>query len=243
MSAISLDDLMAELNGDDSKDAPEAEKVEETVTETPEPEKPVGDTPKEEDPLEGLLVGEDPQPQPEPVKPKRGRPKGSTNKKKTPAKAETTEASKTETVEETKVESEEAKAIEAATVPNNSADNAEATVVVNADASAEGEPKDIYILSEAQIFNGHVYRRGQKITFRKGDKFYNSQTDRNGDNWLDVVDDPEAQYAKFGRLIVQPDRWAGIPIGSTENISHPGLALALAAIAQAEHDRNGVPFN
>lgn len=237
----SLDELMAELQAGEvvkptetAKEEPvkaqvEAPKVEAPKVETPkekavEPEAPA-EVKVETDPLEGLLVGEAVVPEPEPVKKRRGRPaKSATAKKEAAVEA----APETKTVEVK--------------------DATPAVQVTEEDIKAEiapeapAVPKDIYILAEAQIFNGHVYRRGQKITFTVGDKFYNSQFDREGKNWLDIVDDLEAQYAYFGRVIVEPDRWSGIPLGSTEGVQHPGIALALAKIAQEEYERNGTPF-
>lgn len=197
------------------------------VADTPDPE-PETTPEKVEDPLEGLLVGEsetlDPEPIPEaPVKRKRGRPA----KSATPKKDETP----TKKSEETKPDSEtEPEVVQA------SEEEIKAEV-------APAKPKDIYITADTQIFNGVPYRRGQKITFTVGDRFYNSQYDRDGKNWLDFVDDLDAQFAYFGRVVVEPNHWSGIPIGSTEGISHPGIALALAKIAQEEYERNGTPYN
>lgn len=110
-------------------------------------------------------------------------------------------------------------------------------------AASTSEPIDIYILKDSQIIDGNIYHRGQKITFVKGDKFYQSQTDRFGKNWLDIVDDVEAQYAYFGRQIVEAHKWSGIPMGSLDGIEHPGLALAINNFAREELERNGKPFN
>lgn len=250
----SLDELMAELRAGEvvkstetAKEEPVTETVEAPKVEAPKVETPKVETPKEEkaveseapaevkaetDPLEGLLVGEAEVPEPEPVKKRRGRPAKSAATKK----------------EAAVVAAPETKTAEVQTPPvtiKDTAPTVEATEeAIKAEIAPEAPavPKDIYILAEAQIFNGHVYRRGQKITFTVGDKFYNSQFDRAGKNWLDIVDDLEAQYAYFGRVIVEPDRWSGIPLGSTEGVQHPGIALALAKIAQEEYERNGTPF-
>jgi hypothetical protein len=230
----SIEDLLAELNGESKNTASEYAKETTEVETTETVETPETDTSVVDD----LLIGSVEVPEPQPVK-KRGRPKGSTKK--------AAEAKSPEPVVETP---EIEVSVETAEVSEPSTPVSEATVATNVitinedtNLTSEYKPKDIYILAEAQILNGHVYRRGQKITFVKGDKFYNSQLDRNGFNWLDIVDDLDAQYAKFGRVLVQPDSWDGIPIGSTENIDHPGIALAVSKLAQEEYKRNGVPFN
>lgn len=255
MSDVSIEALMAELESDDTPETPEAdaetpepEKVEEPVAEevVPEPEKTA--EVESEDPLEGLIVGATEEPKPSPKK--RGRPKGSTNaKKKAEAVVEAVveEVTTSETdVDDTPMALAFEQIIVTPTpqpVNTNTATVSTPKVTSKKDTADSVGSKDIFILSDTQILNGHVYRRGQKITFQKGDKFYNSQTDRHGNNWLDLVDDPEAQFAYFGKLIVQPDHWTDTPLGSTAGINHPGLALALAKIAQEEFERNGTPFN
>ncbi len=251
MSDVSIEALMAELESDDTPETsevvtetPEPEKVEEPVAEevVPEPEKTA--EVESEDPLEGLIVGATEEPKPAPKK--RGRPKGSTNAKK---KAEAVVEAVVEEVQaaETPETSEDDTPMALTPTPQpvnvNTATVSAPKVVTKKVTADSAVSKDIFILSDTQILNGHVYRRGQKITFQKGDKFYNSQTDRHGNNWLDLVDDPEAQFAYFGKLIVQPDHWTDTPLGSTAGIDHPGLALALAKIAQEEFERNGIPFN
>lgn len=265
MSDASLNDLLAELNSDSS--AEETPVVEETKTEetaddldallagsseTKDEEAPA-EPQKGEDALDGLLVGEKPEPLPEPVKKPRGRPKGSTTKAKTAAAKKAEEPTPVVTEEapaDTPVVDAEPQV--APVQPDNSANTTSAVIspkiTIN---NTVGEPKvqtgdsetrDIYLETDAQILNGHVYRRGQKITFKKGDKFYNSQTDRNGKNWLDHIDDLDYQYAYFGKIIALP-KWDELPLGSTEGIKNPALALLVAKIAQEEYERNGVPYN
>lgn len=258
MSDASLDDLLAELNGTDSDAPAETPEADETpmALSTPEPEAAADEKVEESaeataDPLEGLLVGEKEEPQPEPVKKPRGRPRGST-KAKTAAKK--VEEEKPADVQD---ETPATPVVEAPSQPDNTASASDGTVNIESvsinapvavgalptGSTSIGQSRDIYLVADSQIFNGHIYRRGQRITFTKGDKFYNSQTDRNGVNWLDHVDDLEWQYAHFGRILVKPDTWDETPIGSTEGIHHPGLALAIAQAAQLEIKRNGVPFN
>lgn len=243
-----IEELLNDLGLSDdlaSEELPTEEVVEEAEVDTPAV---LDDTI-----LDDLIETEkETEPLPEPVKPRRGRPKGSTNKKKVetakeepkvePVKEEPKVETKEEVVEEVPVNVPEEETVEE--VKTETADeNVEEQVKPVRVATTSTEARDFYILSECQIINGHPYRRGQKITFTKGDKFYESQTDRNGNNWLDLIDDYEAQYAHFGRVMVEPDRWSGIPFGSTEGIDHPALALAISNFAKSEIERNGQPFN
>lgn len=271
MSDASLNDLLAELNGGSNDEATaEAPKDEasagdlesllgndeevkdEAKPETAKPETAKPDDAKAEDPLAGLLVGEKEEPQPEPVKKPRGRPKGSTKAKTAAAKkAEEPAAAEAPTPVVTDEAPQPAPVVE----PDNSTPSANGIVIDNVDSltsftigkavedSLAPKSRDIYLVADSQILNGHVYRKGQKITFTKGDKFYRSQTDRNGNNWLDHVDDPDYQWSYFGRIVVRPDNWEGTPFGSTEGITNPALILAIAQIAQEEYKRNGVPYN
>lgn len=246
--SVDLDSLLAELNGT-PKDEPT-----EVSTETEEGVPAVLDTSLDTptvDPLEGFLVADeaaDPEPLPEPVqKPKRGRPR-----KAAPKKVEEVEEVEevpdetekvTETVpEETKVEDSvgDAVVVETETTVETSQDFKDTTPDFK---DTIGSEKTFYILKATQIINGHPYQRGQKITFNYGDRFYNSQTDRNGTNWLDTLDSYEAQIAHFGSILFEPDTWSGIPIGDTTTIEHPGLAIAVARIAREELERNGTPLN
>lgn len=217
----SLDDLMAEL-GIESTDTSEKSSTEKVEVQ----EEVAAVAEAKTDPLEGLVVGATEVPEPAPVKKPRGRPA----KKAAAPKAEPVE------VVEVPVEPTAPEPVEVATV------EAEVTEVPTK-ADEAGEVRDIYILQDSQIINGAIYRKGQKITYTVGDKFYNSQTDRNGDNWLDLVRDPEAQYAYFGRLVVEADHWSGIPLGSVDGINHPGLALAISKFAREEYERGGAPLN
>jgi len=223
-----LDALLAEL------DAP-------TKVETPTEEVVVeNDTPAV---LDDLLIGEEKVEEPAPVK-KRGRPKKEKVEEPVTEKEIVPEDAVKESVEEviSEVVAEIATVVEESIV-NDVPRNSSGLPLVPEGVSTEvSEPQDIYILNDAQIINGNTYRRGQKITFTVGDKFYHSQTDRNGVNWLDFVRDPEAQYAYFGKILVEADQWSGIPLGSVEGITHPGIALAVSKYAQEEYKRNGKPF-
>lgn len=228
------DELLAMLSG--MKDDTTEDSGTPAVLETPAAEEtPAEVKTEDEDPLAGLLVGENSEEEPPaPVKKPRGRPKGSTKAKTAAKKVEEKVA---EEISEPVVEAEKS------TEPVDEASTDVVSGETDENTLADGATRDIYILSDAQILNGHTYRLGQKITFTVGDKFYNSQFDRDGKNWLDHIDDPAYQYAHFGRLIVRADSWDGVPFGSTEGINNPALALAIAKIAQEEHERNGRPFN
>lgn len=223
----SIEELMAGLGISGLDEEPKKEEPQETTPAEKEEVTPA-------DVVEELLVEVKDEPLPEPAKKRRGRPPKA--KSEEPPKEEKVEAkSEVEITPVPEVTSEE---------PTNESEveSVDAVEATNND-NILSEEKDIYILQDTQIINGEIYRRGQKITFRKGDKFYLSQTDRNGNNWLDYVDDPEAQYAYFGKLIVEADNWTGIPIGSIEGINHPGLALAISEFAKKEYERNGKPLN
>lgn len=55
------------------------------------------------------------------------------------------------------------------------------------------------------ISSGQVSRRGQTVTVTAG--LLEANRDRNGVSFVDFVDDPEAQQARYGQVIFQRGPW------------------------------------
>jgi hypothetical protein len=72
-----------------------------------------------------------------------------------------------------------------------------------------GETLLLHFVEDGFIACGEVWQTGQELEFEIGGKAYNQQFDRNGNSWLNLVDDEEAQWAKFGKLMFRRGPFRG----------------------------------
>ena len=56
---------------------------------------------------------------------------------------------------------------------------------------------------------GNVWYRGQELRIVKDGPEYNSTIDRNGNTWLDMLDDDQTQYRRFGKKMFARGPWPG----------------------------------
>jgi hypothetical protein len=103
---------------------------------------------------------------------------------------------------------------------------------------AKGETLLIHFLEDGMTFSGQVWYRGQEVEFEVGGKAWEQQKDRNGKSWLDMVDDIDAQFARYGKQMFARGPWRGKPWGDFSHISNPEERAEAEAAALAEARRN-----
>lgn len=81
---------------------------------------------------------------------------------------------------------------------------------VEASAGASG-PEDgtilLHFVQDGFTISGAVYYRGQELEFDVPSLAYEQQKDRNGDSWLDFVDDPAEQIKRYGKHYFSRGAW------------------------------------
>lgn len=100
-----------------------------------------------------------------------------------------------------------------------------------------GETILLHFLEDGVTLGGVVWYRGQEIEFVVGSEAHQQQFDRVGKSWLDLVGDPEAQYARWGKRMFAPGPWPGRPWGDTSNLKDPDEIAAAERAAIAENRR------
>jgi len=64
-----------------------------------------------------------------------------------------------------------------------------------------------------------VWYRGQELEVVKGSRSYNSTLDRNGESWLDLVDNDYEQAKRFGKVMFRKGPWFGEPSSDPEYLA------------------------
>lgn len=96
----------------------------------------------------------------------------------------------------------------------------------------------IHVLVDGFPINGQVMYRGQEVEFVIDGAAYNQTKDRNGHTWLDLVNDPQGQYQRWGKVYFAPGPWPFEQWGSTRGLTDPTEIAAAEAAAAAERKRN-----
>lgn len=104
--------------------------------------------------------------------------------------------------------------------------------------AATGETLLLHFLEDGITFSGRSWYRGQEVEFEIGGKAWEQQKDRNGNSWLDLVDDIDAQYDKWGKQMFARGPWRGKPWGDFDHITDPEERAQAEAGAKAEQRRN-----
>lgn len=73
----------------------------------------------------------------------------------------------------------------------------------------------IHIVNDGLPINGQMTYRGQEFEFEVGGKAYNQTLDRFGNTFLDLADDIDAQYQKWGEQKIASGPWRGKRVGYT----------------------------
>lgn len=102
----------------------------------------------------------------------------------------------------------------------------------------DGEKILIHFLEDGFTFSGVMWYRGQECEFVVGSKAYEQQKDRNGNSWLDLRDDVEGQYARYGKQYFASGPWRGRPWGDTTGLTDPNEIAAARAVGDRERARN-----
>ena len=79
--------------------------------------------------------------------------------------------------------------------------------------SDEKEYITIHFLEDGHTALGYVWYRGQELTFEVGSDAYNSTFDREGNTWLDLIDNPREQVLRYGGQKFARGPWPFLPWG------------------------------
>jgi hypothetical protein len=77
-----------------------------------------------------------------------------------------------------------------------------------------GETILLHFLEDGFTACGQVWLRGQELEFEVGGRAYNQQKDRNGNSWLDFLDDEDAQFDRYGTVMYRRGPFRGRAWGS-----------------------------
>lgn len=67
----------------------------------------------------------------------------------------------------------------------------------------------LHFVSDGLSAWGALWFQGQEVEIVKPSKHWDLTVDRNGDSWLDLLNDPNAQVAKWGKVMFAPGPWKG----------------------------------
>jgi hypothetical protein len=102
----------------------------------------------------------------------------------------------------------------------------------------KGDSLLIHFLEDGFTFSGLLWFRGQEVEFEIGGKAYEQQKDRNGNSWLDLVDDIDGQYSKYGKQMFARGPWRGKAWGDFSHITDPEERAEAEKAAKIEQQRN-----
>lgn len=78
------------------------------------------------------------------------------------------------------------------------------------DTGAGGEKILIHVLQDGFIAQGEVWYRGQELEFDRNGIAYKQTKDRNGNSWVDLAGDVQAQYDKWGKQYLGEGPFRGL---------------------------------
>jgi hypothetical protein len=65
----------------------------------------------------------------------------------------------------------------------------------------------IHVVEDGFTCQGEVFYRGQEIVFPIGGRAIEQTKDRNGKSWLDMRNDDDAQYERYGKVYFREGNW------------------------------------
>jgi len=101
-----------------------------------------------------------------------------------------------------------------------------------------GETILIHFIANGFTAQGVGWQRGQEVEFVVGGRAYEQTKDRNGNTWIDLRDNPEAQILRYGAEYFRSGPFRGLPIGSTVGLTDPEDIAAVQEAAAIEAKRN-----
>lgn len=99
----------------------------------------------------------------------------------------------------------------------------------------------IHILEDGFTVNGEICYRGRELHFDRDGMAYKQTLDRNGVSWLDLADDTDAQFERWGSMKFASGPWRGRRFDQLtlkdlpEGASEADLASAKKAAARLSH--------
>lgn len=101
----------------------------------------------------------------------------------------------------------------------------------------EGETILLHVLEDGFTACGQIWYRGQEIEFVRGSVAHKQQLDRNGDSWLDLIEDIDAQFDKWGRQMIAAGPWRGRKWGDTSTLKDDDDIDSARRAAEVERKR------
>lgn len=103
---------------------------------------------------------------------------------------------------------------------------------------AKGEAILVHFVAHGFTAQGQIWQRGQEVEFEVGGEAFKQTLDRNGKSWLDVADDAEEQYRRWGQEFFRPGPWKGRPFADVTGLTKAEDIADAFAAAAAERKRN-----
>lgn len=102
----------------------------------------------------------------------------------------------------------------------------------------------IHILEDGITLQGEVWYRGQEIEFTVGSMAHKQTFNKHGKSWLDLADDEDAQYERWGKLYFRSGPWRGRKLSQVTMSDLPPDATEadLERIRRAEKKRRDAPI-
>lgn len=108
---------------------------------------------------------------------------------------------------------------------------------------SDGEVIKIHILEDGLTFQGAIWYRGQEVDFVVGGTAYEQTKDRNGRSWLELRDDIDAQWTRYGKLMFASGPWRGKKWDQVSEFnSEVTSEEAIAAARKEAARRNAAPI-
>jgi hypothetical protein len=103
--------------------------------------------------------------------------------------------------------------------------------------SDDAEVIHIHFLQTGLLVNGATTYRGQEMKFEVGGLAHRQTMDRNGNSFLDLVDDIDGQWDRYGKQYFARGPWRGRKWDDVSTITDPQARLDAEAAARAEARR------
>lgn len=104
--------------------------------------------------------------------------------------------------------------------------------------TGDGEHILFHMTADGLIFNGIITYKGQEFEVVVGSKAYEQTKNRNGDTWLDLLDDVDGQYERWGQQRIARGPWRGRKWGDASTLTDAQDIADAKAAAERERKRN-----